>query len=105
MCLVERLVFGASDGLFSLCVSSRHAALWFGSQSRLTQNHHVILCRVERLVDPVHAAGHVTGVAGDQHQVADGEQESSSPEEETALLTDFTVFPGSINIFLFFFYT
>lgn len=63
----------------------------------------MILCRVERLVDPVHAAGHVTGVAGDQHQVADGEQECSSPEEkeETALLTDFTVFPGSVNVLLF----
>lgn len=58
---------------------------------------------MERLVDPVHAAGHVTGVAGDQHQVADGEQESSSPgeKEETALLTDFTVFSGSVNMFIF----
>lgn len=69
-------------GLFSLCISSRYAPFRFWSQSRLAQNHHVIFGRVERLVDPVHAAGHVTGVAGDQHQVADGEQESSGPEEE-----------------------
>lgn len=70
------------DGLFSLHVSSRYASIRLRGQRRLTQNHHVILSGVERLVDPVHAAGHVTGVAGDQHQVADGQEKSRGPEGE-----------------------
>lgn len=70
------------NGLLSLYVSSRHASFRFGGQRRLTQNHHVIFGGVERLVDPVHTARHVTGVAGDQHQVADWKEESSGPEGE-----------------------
>lgn len=70
------------DGLFSLCVGSRYASIRFRGQCRLSQNHHVIFSRIERLVDPVHTPGHVTGIAGDQHQVADWKEESGGPEEE-----------------------
>lgn len=64
-------VFRCLDGLFSLCVSSMYASIRFRGQRCLTQNHHMIFSCVERLVDPVHTAGHVTGIAGDQNQVAD----------------------------------
>lgn len=57
----------ALDGLLPLCVGSRHASLRLGGESRLAQHHHVIFGCVERLVDPVQTAGHVTGVAGNQH--------------------------------------
>lgn len=70
-----RLVDGrcafALDCLFALCISSGYASFWLRGQRRLAQNHHVIFGRMERLVDPVHAAGHVTGIAGNQDQVAD----------------------------------
>lgn len=69
-----------SDGLFSLSISSKYVSFWFRGQRRLTDDLHVIFCSVQRLVDPVHAAGHVTGVASDQHQVADWKEQSSGPE-------------------------
>lgn len=71
VCLFVSVSVFALDCLLSLCISSRYASFRFRGQRCLAQNHHVIFGRVERLVDPVHAAGHVTGVAGDQHQVAD----------------------------------
>lgn len=81
-CLFVSESVSALNGLLSLYVSSRYTSFWFRGQRCLTQNHHVIFGRVERLVDPVHTAGHVTGIAGDQHQVADWKEESSGPEGE-----------------------
>lgn len=89
--------FLALDCLLSLCISSRYAPLRFGGQSCLAQHHHVIFGCVERLVDPVQAAGHVAGVAGDQHQVADRQQERGSPEKQRQTLLFFPPLLASIH--------
>lgn len=52
------------------------SALRLGGQGRLPQYHHVVLGRMQRLVDPIQAARHVAGVAGDQDQVADRQEKS-----------------------------
>ena len=70
------------NGLLPVHVHARKVPLGLGRHGGLAQHDHVVLGGVQGLVDPVHAAGHVTGVAGHQHQVADGQQEGGGSEEE-----------------------
>ena len=55
------------------------STLWFRGKGCLAQHSHVLLCGRQGLVDPVHAAGRVAGIPGDQDQMAHGEQQGGGP--------------------------
>jgi len=79
---LARVCVCARAGLNGLLSHTRKVPLGFGRHGGLVQDDHVVLGGVQRLVDPVHAAGHVTGVAGHQHQVTDREEEGGGSGEE-----------------------